>query len=555
MKTMNNRAIATLIFLFDITIAQLLAQTIPYKLQPDWQSVAGGKYATGLWIADMNNDGWKDLVVANGNDMARQKVEIYYNNGNGTFATSPQWQSDDIDYHGHLCCGDLDKNGYLDIVTSVYIGSGGFSDSGNIKIYYNYTGEPQKTPAFTSVPMHSFSCTLGDADGDGDLDIAAACGEMYNNKPDFVKIFINNNGLFQPQPQWQSQNFTGGMDVEFSDIDHNGFLDLLVGCESFPNALYIADTTGNIAQTPAWQSTESIYTNSLVIANNGINPAFAVFTNNNQQGGDGKNNKYIFDLPLPANTAAVWQSNAFSYNSGVTLADVNNDDTLDLIFGGWWQPLRIALGTNNTFAMPINYTSSTSSVVEAIATADLRNMNLDTINEKIVLTTYKKCIHLQKQNIENIIEVVHNQQMLNDSAYCHVSGKNWICFTDSLLAGDSIMVNYSITSYPDMIITNWDQNKGNYIFYNQHAIELAEITQTRNAIEIFPNPADHFVKIKNINSTNFSVELLDMQFRVIGSWDNNSEIRLPALHNGIYQIRIVIAQREVLMKKIMIYQE
>lgn len=554
MKTPYNKGIAVFCILLFLT-KMMHSQNIPYKLQPDWQSVAGGKYATGLWIADMNNDSWKDLVVANGNDMARQSVEIYYNNGDGTFPTSPQWQSDDIDYHGHLCCGDLDKNGFLDIVTSVYIGAAGFNDSGKIKIYYNYTGEPQKTPAFTSIPMYSFSCTLGDADGDGDLDIAAACGEMYNNKPDFAKIFFNNNGTFNSQPQWQSQNAFGGMDAAFSDIDHNGFLDLLLGCESFPNALFTSDSLGYIAQTPAWQSTESIYTNSLIIANNGINPAFAVFTNNNQLGGDGKNNKYEFNLPLPANSSAVWQSNTFTYNSGVTLADVNNDDTLDLIFGGWWEPMRIALGTTNGFAMPVNYSSSTSSVVEAIATADLRNLNLDTLTEKINITNFKKCIHLPQQNIEAIIQIRHNQQILNDTAYCHVPGENWICFSAPLLAGDSIAFDYTITKYPDIVITNWDQNKGNYIFYNQHSAGQPVINKSIAHIEVFPNPASHFINVSHVPEKNYTIELMDMQSCMIGSWLNSCKISLPRLRGGIYQLRITIENKDVVVKKIMIYQE
>ena len=57
----------------------LPAQNIPYNSTPDWESNPNNDRATGLGIADINGDGWKDIIVANGNDMARQSLVVYYN--------------------------------------------------------------------------------------------------------------------------------------------------------------------------------------------------------------------------------------------------------------------------------------------------------------------------------------------------------------------------------------------------------------------------------------------------------------------------------------------
>ncbi len=45
---------------------------VPYPLAPDWRS-ADRFYATGRVFADINNDGWLDFVVSNGNDMFGQE--------------------------------------------------------------------------------------------------------------------------------------------------------------------------------------------------------------------------------------------------------------------------------------------------------------------------------------------------------------------------------------------------------------------------------------------------------------------------------------------------
>ena len=60
----------------------------PFESNPDWVS-ADTQVSTGAALADLDRDGWIDLIVANGNDMAEQRLVVYYNQGDGTLPTSP----------------------------------------------------------------------------------------------------------------------------------------------------------------------------------------------------------------------------------------------------------------------------------------------------------------------------------------------------------------------------------------------------------------------------------------------------------------------------------
>lgn len=483
-----------------IISGQLFSQGIPYVPVPDWQSTPSGHIATGLALADINNDGWKDIVAANGNDIQRQNLVVYYNNGDGTFPLVPSWSSADIDYHGHCAAGDINKDGFIDIAVSVYIGASGFSSPGKVKVYYNTGTELEATPSFQSVEFYNFSCALGDADADGDLDLAVAASESYNEIWDYGKVFLNNNGTFNPNPDWQTSNLMGAMDVEFGDMDKNGFQDLVFICNDFPNYIYLSDQNGNIDPIADWQSSETItFNNSLDIGYFGDakTPGF-VTTGNNQLGGDGKVRFYDFPSGVPANSQASWLSPNVGYGSGVILADVTRDGNPDLIYGGWWFPIKIIRGTESSFEAEPVFTSSTASVVEAIQLADLGREAVVTMFDTISDFAFPtKTVCLKPQLVENILAVYKNGVEISTQKYCFVPNKNWINFADSLTMGDEIIVEYEASADPDMVITNWDSSKGNYIFYNTNISTAIPENNVPflSSFSLNPNPAKDFVRI------------------------------------------------------------
>jgi len=486
---------------FIILLNTISAQEIPFLQNPDWESTSGGR-STGLGLADINGDGWKDIVIADGNDMARQHLVVYYNQGDGTYPLNPDWESDDIDYHGHLAVGDVNNDGWVDVAVSVYIGEGGFSDPGKVKVYYNQGGELEGFPSFESYAFYTFSCAFGDADGDGDLDLATTGGEPYSGLFDKGKIFINDNGLFNENPEWTSDFTFGSLDVDFGDLDQNGFLDLVFSSEETPNYIFLANDDGEIQDTAGWTSLDqNNYINSLDIGFVGQDkiPAI-VMTGNDQLGGDGEVWQYSFPTVVPPASSADWSSDPFGYGSGILLADVNSDTILDLIYGGWWLPMKIALGfEEGGFETDPSYISNTTSVVEAIQMADLDRDDIQTTTETFFPEEgIGSVVYLEKQIIENILSVKVNGEEIDDTLFCYVTNKNWISFKNNIDAGDIVEVEYEFSNDNDIVISNWDSNKGNYIFYNTFITGSEEHLQANEdypLLIIAPNPVKEYLNI------------------------------------------------------------
>ena len=61
----------------------------------------------------------------------------------------------------------------------------------------------------------------------------------------------------------------------------------------------------------------------------------------------------------------------------------------------------------------------------------------------------------------------------------------------------------------------------------------------RNQITVYPNPSNGLVTINGLlNVMNYSVEVIDLQGRIVYSVTNQGQLNLDQLDNGIYTLRI-----------------
>lgn len=454
----------------------LLAQTpIPFPLTPSHQTDVAG-VATGGAFADLDRDGWPDLVVANGNDIARQRLAVYRNRGNGVFPVNPDWQSGDVDYHGHLDVGDVDGDGWPDVAVSVYIGAGGFGTAARVKLYRNNLGTLSSLPVWTSGDLvNSFRCAFGDVDGDGDLDLAVAAGEPYQGPAVRDRVYFNQGGVLQSLPGWTSTTTGYAMDLGWCDVDGDGDLDLAVAGARGGNRLY-RNNSGVLNGMPAWTSTDggSAHSgNSLAFGDvdgDGL-PDLAV-SDNDQIGGSGTFRVYR-NLGTTFTTTPWWQSAVFhsGYTSGIHLLDFDRDGDLDLVGGGWWTQTSIYRNSGGVLPTTPTWETSSTSVVEAIFDADVNGDGLRIVQgEAKAVNGTRKLFSFAMGPVESLQQVVADGVPLLPSQYAfhRESGTLSLAVAPTV----SLALDYTWSEAPDLGVSNWDQNVGNFVFLRQPLVRL-----------------------------------------------------------------------------------
>ncbi|UCF12274.1 MAG: VCBS repeat-containing protein [Thermoplasmatales archaeon] len=437
-----------------------------YSSTPDWIS-DNPHYSTGAALADFNQNGWLDLVVADGNDILQGRLNVYYNDGNGAFPTTASWQSADLGYNGHLDVADVNGDGWPDVAVS-YLGTS--STFGPIaRVYLNNNGVLSSLPDWSAdIIGNAFGVDFGDINNDGRPDLAVATGWSYSPQHFYKNyVYLNIGGTLESSASWESDDTFHYLGVLWVDADNDSWLDL-AGIGTGQETKIYRNLGGMLETTASWQTSDSSSQDGIMLTVGDVNidGVLDLFAADNMQlGGSGLFKQYNGLSEGFFETTYSW-SYYDGYCSAVALADVNGDNKLDLATGAWWDYTRIFINDGSELPVIPSWNSGGTSVVEKILFGNVGPTHCERVNTEIFSPDgNRKLFHLPQQPIQGIRSVARDGTALNPSEYTFSREHGWI--TVGTAPTESIEVVYNYSRSIDMVVSNWDNHLGNYLYYNQ----------------------------------------------------------------------------------------
>lgn len=457
------------VFATVLLAAATAAAQVPLPNSPTWLSSETNLYGTGLDIGDITGNGWLDLAVSNGNDMLEAPNVAYFNQ-DGTLPPAAGWTSGDARFGGHCVLADLDRDGFPELIVANYISAGW--NPAQVQVYDNVGGVLASWPSWqTPATLYSFRVTVGDPDGDGDLDLAIATGEAYHGVLTADLVYFNENGTLAAAPGWTSSVADASYDIRFVDIDGDGWQDLATLSGGSQGRVRIYFNQGGVLETsPGWTSDYAANGNTFDFDDLDSDGRLDLLVGYNSQFGAGGFAVYLTaggELPR----SPTWQSAFNGYGSAVICADLDGRNGPDLIAGGWWQPIRVYLndGTGGFSAQPDWQTASAwSSVVEGFALADLDAGLART--ETAVFASGSRLLDLPHRHLQNVAAVTVAGAPLPLEVWCWDRRDGWVSLAEP--AAGTVAVTYQVSRGLDLAVSNWDD--ATYVFANSFSTEAPD---------------------------------------------------------------------------------
>lgn len=192
---------------FQPQVAYSTTGSYPFNTFPQWVA-----------IADVNKDGYLDLVTADAGNAGGGGISVLLGNGNGTFQ-APVFYSDVLNNSGvgvqanGVAIADLNGDGNLDVVTAAW--------TGDVVNVFLGNGDGTFKPAVAYPVPYAETIAIADLNGKQDLIVAD-----YVESTTWV-LLGNGDGTFQPGVAYATDEGDQGLVV--ADFNGDGNLDFAVG--------------------------------------------------------------------------------------------------------------------------------------------------------------------------------------------------------------------------------------------------------------------------------------------------------------------------------------
>ncbi len=320
----------------------------------------GGNGPNAVAVGDVNGDGFPDLVVANwctDVNCTGSSVAVLLGTGDGTFQPASAYPSGGL-YADAVAVADVDGDGFLDIV----VGNCGFPKvtkcaNGNVGVLWgNGDGTFQAVSALGLGGSGAASVAVADVNGDGNLDLLVATGSASGS---FVDVLLGGGSRTFPTVVPYSTGGLTALSVAVGDVNGDGNPDLVVGnwctdsnCTANTVGVLLGNGDGTFQAAVTYDS-GGLFANSVVVDDvNGDGKLDLVVANGSSSPSVALGNVSV----LLGNGDGTFQT-AVSYDRGgygagsVVVTDANGDGKHDVVVANCSTSAIGCVGANGDLAL------------------------------------------------------------------------------------------------------------------------------------------------------------------------------------------------------------
>ena len=223
---------------------------------------ADANFGTSVSTAgDVNGDGYSDVLVGadyyDNGQTDEGKVFVYYGSSSGISGTA-NWTTESNQTSAQMgnavsTAGDVNGDGYSDVLVGSSYYDNGNTDEGRVNLYYGSANGLSATPNWTGESDQNsgrfgFSLsTAGDVNGDGFADILVGAVLYNNGNSNEGVIFLWNGSTTGPisngtpsNANWYAESNQGFAQLGWSvstagDVNGDGYSDIIAGARLYDN--------------------------------------------------------------------------------------------------------------------------------------------------------------------------------------------------------------------------------------------------------------------------------------------------------------------------------
>ena len=269
-------------------------------LAPNWSAEGpstGAYFGWGVNLAgDVNGDGFSDIIVGaprftNGNT---EEGAAYVFNGSLTGTQNiPSWTYESNQNNARFgnavaSAGDINGDGYFDIIVGAYLYDNGQADEGMAFVFNGSAAglsavQSWSTESDQATALMGFSVSsAGDVNGDGYSDVLVGAYQYDNGEADEGRVYLYNGSAagLSVAAAWTFENNQANAQTGYSaklagDINADGYGDVLVGAPNYSNgqvgegaAYAFYGSASGLPATPTWS-----YENNITLSSVGYSVA------------------------------------------------------------------------------------------------------------------------------------------------------------------------------------------------------------------------------------------------------------------------------------------